>query len=182
MGDTPYGYCECGCGQQTNLAPKTKRSRGWVKGQPLRFVNGHQRRKHWPGHEIDESGCWIWTGRIRPDGYGIFERDHKSTLAHRLYYELHVGPIPGGLGLDHLCRNTSCVNPEHLEPVTGIENTRRGIAPPAENARKTHCPVGHPLSGENLYVAPKTGYRACKACRTQRRREQTERQRNARCA
>ena len=48
------------------------------------------------------------------------------VLAHRVYYERHVGPVPEGLELDHLCRNPGCVNPEHLEPVTHAENIRRG--------------------------------------------------------
>jgi len=64
---------------------------------------------------------WLWTGPIMANGYGKV----KNVLAHRASYELHVGPIPEGLEIDHLCRVRNCINPEHLEPVTGAENMRR---------------------------------------------------------
>lgn len=70
--------------------------------------------------------CWRWRGSIQANGYGRFRANGKTTYAHRAAYALFVGPIPDGLGLDHLCRNRWCVNPEHLEPVTQRENIRRG--------------------------------------------------------
>ena len=71
-------------------------------------------------------GCWLWTGWKNDRGYGNFEVDSTRTVkAHRFAYEVLVGPIPDGLTLDHLCRNPSCVNPEHLEPVTLRENIMR---------------------------------------------------------
>jgi hypothetical protein len=83
---------------------------------------------------------------------------------HRVAYELLVGPIPEGLELDHLCRNTRCVNPEHLEPVTGRENLMRAVSSwAAKNAAKTHCPQGHPYDEENTKVK-RDGGRACRAC------------------
>lgn len=39
------GFCECGCGQKTRIADKTVKRNGWIKGQPLRFIHGHNRRK-----------------------------------------------------------------------------------------------------------------------------------------
>jgi transcriptional regulator with XRE-family HTH domain len=76
--------------------------------------------------EVDANGCWIWLGRINGFGYGEIKCGERRLKAHRVSYEHHVGPIPEGLDLDHLCRVRPCVNPEHLEPVTRSENVRRG--------------------------------------------------------
>lgn len=121
---------------------------------------------------VDQSGdCWVWTaGRtVRGSaGYGVaLNRDGKSTVAHRIAYELLVGPIPNGLTLDHECRNRQCVNPAHLTPMTMRENVLRGIGPTAINAKKTHCPRGHPLEGENVYRYP-DGRRDCRTCQRER--------------
>ena len=71
-------------------------------------------------------GCWLWTLSVDGAGYGHHRRLDRSTVgAHRLSYEIHVGSIPDGLELDHLCSAPSCVNPAHLEPVTHRENMRR---------------------------------------------------------
>lgn len=75
---------------------------------------------------LDEaSGCWIWEGALHVYGYGKFYRNQKRDPAHRVGWELYKGPIPSGMVLDHLCRRKNCVNPDHLEPVTVAENTRR---------------------------------------------------------
>lgn len=71
------------------------------------------------------SGCWEWQGSRGPQGYGALRFQGKAWSPHRLAYTCLVGPIPDGLALDHLCRNPSCCNPEHLEPVTTAENNRR---------------------------------------------------------
>lgn len=120
----------------------------------------------WSKVEKTPNGCWNWTAGRSGDGYGNF----RSTRAHRWAYERLVGPIPAGLVIDHLCRNILCVNPAHLEPVSRRENVLRGLTLPASNAAKTHCPKGHPLSGNNLYVQPRTGKRRCKTCPDERRR------------
>lgn len=74
--------------------------------------------------------CWLWTASKTRNGYGMFgvSIDGKVTTspAHRWAYEMLVGPIPTGLQIDHLCRVRHCVNPAHLEPVTGTQNIRRG--------------------------------------------------------
>lgn len=76
------------------------------------------------GHD----GCWLWTDATSWNGYGRFYTGSRVMSAHRLSYELAVGPIPDGLQIDHLCRVRACVNPAHLEPVTLAENIRRGAA------------------------------------------------------
>lgn len=112
--------------------------------------------------EDPETGCWLWTG-ASANGYGRFMLRRRQTLAHRFSYEYFIGPIPEGLQIDHLCRTRGCVNPGHLEPVTPQENTLRGDTLPAANARKTHCPKGHPYDAENT-VTSSLGRRTCRAC------------------
>ena len=88
-------------------------------------------------------------------------RNH--LLAHRLAYEHWRGLIPPALVLDHLCRNPSCVNPNHLEAVPQIENLRRGHNVVSNRRREqTHCKRGHPFDEANTYV--RHGCRNCRAC------------------
>jgi hypothetical protein len=131
--------------------------------------------------KVDDSGdCWEWLAARNPNGYGAFRVDGQMRRAHRVAYELIVGPIPPGLRLDHLCRNRGCVNPEHLEPVTQRENIIRGVGPAmaaAHQQAKTHCPQGHPYSPENTYYYAPTNGRHCRECSRQRcRRRRAQRQ------
>jgi HNH endonuclease len=121
-----------------------------------------------------ETSCHVWIGPRNTDGYGHIQDKRRTIPAHRLAYEWARGPILKGMHLDHLCRNRSCVNPDHLEPVTCRENIMRGTAPPAQNAAKTHCKRGHPLSGENLYLT-RAGKRNCRTCQANRRKEERAR-------
>lgn len=110
------------------------------------------------------NGCWIWTGAINGAGYGSFYYKGRQVKAARWIYEQMVGPIPDGLVLDHyVCNNPRCVNPNHLRPCTQKKNVLRGFSPPAKNAKKTHCPQGHPYSEENTRL-DKYGGRHCKIC------------------
>lgn len=73
--------------------------------------------------------CWPWIGSTNQEGYGHIRKGGKYSAnlgVHRVAYELLVGPIPDGLEIDHLCRNTRCVNPAHLEPVSSMVNAQRG--------------------------------------------------------
>lgn len=110
-----------------------------------------QAARFWSKVEKTE-GCWIWIGarRGRNGCYGRFEVGGVAITAHRISYRELRGPIPSGMTLDHLCRVTLCVNPDHLEIVTGRENTLRGVGASATNARKTACPRGHPYDGVRL--------------------------------
>ena len=120
-------------------------------------------------------GCWPWTASGSRDGYGQFSADGRGVRAHRFAYELLVGPIPEGLQLDHLCRNPGCVNPAHLEPVTGWENTMRGNTPAAINAAKAYCAKGHPLDEGNTFVETypdgRFRQRRCLTCRREAQRK-----------
>lgn len=102
-------------------------------------------------------GCWEWTARREPKGYGRFHDGARRVMAHRFAYELLVGSIPDGLELDHLCLNTSCVNPAHLEAVTGEENRRR------QHSRLTECKRGHQFDAANT-IHRADGRRRCRAC------------------
>ena len=183
----PLGYCQCGCGGIPRIAPYNDRTRGWVKGQHISFVPGHNaagrkkphQTKHCPAcgivfkktspsrtangtycsfacsvvpaglhrrkemYVVDpESGCWIWILSTNQHGYARLRRNGKTQLAHRFFGEQKNGPIPAKKQLDHMCHNADrscaggplcrhrrCVNPDHLEPATNVENSRRGRNP-----------------------------------------------------
>lgn len=117
------------------------------------------------------TGCIVWIGSINNFGYGQFGHNGRLVMAHRWSYEDNVGPIPDGLELDHLCRVPSCVNPDHLEPVTHAENITRAIRAKGQ----THCKRGHDLAIHARIT--KAGSRDCRACERERaaiKREQVK--------
>jgi hypothetical protein len=153
-----------------NAQPKGHRivkrdSQGRIESRPLQD-------RFWALVDRHRDGCWLWMGSRMHNGYGQFKKypDGRSQSAHRVAYELAIGPIPQGLDLDHLCRVRHCVNPEHLDPVSRGENLRRSpLTGPGMNIRKTACPKGHSYATDN------DGHRYCPTCKTERRKGKCDR-------
>jgi hypothetical protein len=125
-------------------------------------------------YAISETGCWEWTGALNNKGYGKLCVNGKQIFAHRASYALHVGPIPPGSVICHLCDNPRCVNPDHLFAGTMLDNTRDMIAKGrAVHPTKEFCVRGHALSGANLYFPP-SGGRQCRVCKSDRKRERRD--------
>jgi len=115
---------------------------------------------------VQPNGCWLWTLAVDKDGYGSFkvgsrtDSSRRNVRAHRWSYETFVKPLDDDMVPDHLCRTPGCVNWAHLEAVTPVVNTQRG-----SRATATHCPYGHPYTGENLLIIKSSGRRRCRTCR-----------------
>jgi hypothetical protein len=119
------------------------------------------------GGDVDT--CWLWTGAIQTNGYGSFGTgNNRSVLAHRYSYESMRSEIPAGLQIDHLCRVRQCVNPWHLEPVTGRVNILRSTNFSAVNARLEACRRGHAFTEENTFI--RQNRRHCRICTRERNR------------
>ena len=140
------GICECGCGQPTKISPRNQSQRGYVRGQPRRFVHGHGRSK--PGFEnkvelarrfdqfVDiraDDACWPWLGASDPCGYGQMCVNGRIERAHRLAWLLSNGEIEENLRVLHRCDNPPCVNPAHLFLGTQLENVRDCITKKRNN-------------------------------------------------
>lgn len=117
------------------------------------------------------SGCLPWTGHCSKAGYGLVMLAEAGVCkAHRVAWTVARGPIPEGLTIDHVrargCELRSCCNVEHMELVTLDENKRRARS---RNRELTHCPAGHPYTGDNLKVT-RQGWRVCRTCDNERMR------------
>jgi hypothetical protein len=128
------------------------------------------------------SGCWEWRGWVGPHGYGTIAADGSGpTLrAHRVSYEYFIGPIPEGFQLDHLCHNTRCVNPEHLEAVTAEVNCERRRRQNQHDG-KPACLRGHAFTVENAAI-DRSGHRRCRTCRRLRDAERVKAERESKAA
>jgi hypothetical protein len=172
-------------------------SRGWCQAHYTRWRRygdplggGPERRSHlepaerfWSYVDRNGDGCWLWRGYVAQDGYGranFSQLSPSPLMAHRVSYQLTlgVGSIPEGLQLDHLCRVRNCVNPAHLEPVTGWVNTMRGQTPAARFAARSVCAQGHAFDAANTRIR-RDGSRACRACHRQYQQEYLRRKAGA---
>lgn len=126
-------------------------------------------------------GCLVWTGRRNEWGYVQLKMAGSMRLAHRVAYELARGSLSDELVIDHLCHtrdkqcpgglaceHRACLNPDHMEPVTHAENTRRA------GHRKANCRHGHAFTPKNTYIDPK-GHRYCRTCGAATKRRSYER-------
>lgn len=135
---------------------------------------------------VTPNGCWEWTGRCLPGGYGVVAQKGNSRLpgritilAHRLAYEVWVGPLSPHEEVRHSCDNPPCFRPMHLDKGTHKQNmddmAQRGrstkgrpVGAALAHSLKTHASCGHPFTPDNTYVAPGTGARSCLRCRRER--------------
>lgn len=108
----------------------------------------------------DINGCLIWQGSKTPDGYGNITIDGVLYYTHRIILKVKNGKWPKTT--DHLCRNKSCQNEDHLEDVSYSENNRRMWKTAWRRPQKV-CKRGHELTDENSII--RNGRRSCKKCK-----------------
>src|SRR3990167_1867066 len=145
-----------------------------MKAVLVTFGDNRLPKRFWSKVMKQDNGCWIWIGCKVRGGYGRFAMTQKirNKMAHRISYEDLIGEIKTNLELDHLYRNPSCVNPNHLEQVTSRENTLRSpIARAALNARKVRCLNGHLFNKKNTYYVNNRNIRMCRVCAKLRMRK-----------
>lgn len=144
------GLCQCGCGQPTPVAARNRPERQQVKGEPIKFLHGHNRRRgsladrFWAkvDHSAGTDACWPWTATLHRTGYGQISLGRGNILkAHRVAWELTYGEIPPGLFILHRCDNPPCCNPAHLVPGTCADNAADMVA------------KGRSLTGERNHAA-----------------------------
>lgn len=143
--------------------------------KPIPCLTDNQAERFWSYVEVHHpAGCWEWIGGKDRLGYGGFYVGRSYFTAHRLAYGILIGD-PGNLCVDHLCRNRSCVNPDHLEPVSHLENMRRGYTYAAQNRNKRFCQHGHEFTEVNTHVI--NGSRRCRTCAKIKARIETAKRR-----
>jgi len=172
----PKGRCSvAGCeGVPAARQLCSKHYQRWWRRGSLELAPGYEPRtlqQRLEAKIVKGPGCWTWMGSHDPEGYGKISVRSRMTNAHRIAYQIYVGPIPEAYEVDHLCRNRGCVNPAHLEAVPKPVNIARGEGAAARYARRTHCKHGHEYTPANTRLS-RTGTRQCRECerlRTRRR-------------
>lgn len=148
-----YGKCQCGCGKDAPLAKSTRKHYGTIKGKPQRFCLGHVNfgQHHYKYRTLREAfekqvhigkrdACWL-ARTTDGNGYGLISFWGKQHYAHRVAYELFVGPIPEGHLVRHQCDNRPCANPSHLLTGTDQDNSN-------DKVKRGRQARGHGLRGE----------------------------------
>lgn len=155
-------YCECGNAKmkqakrcQACYRTNVLNSR-WTAPPEERFWEKVDKNGPVPVHRLDLGACWLWTGALSSGGYGHFWDGTKVIPAFHFL-------TPGQGVRDHLCRTRACVNPSHIEFVTHRINLLRGVGASARNAKKSHCPQGHPYDADNTRLSGR-GFRICRTC------------------
>lgn len=169
--------CGCGCGDLATPGRRFIIGHRTFKRQPLveRFWLKVDQNGPIPEHRPDLGPCWLWLGLLNPGtGYGRLHRSNTEAPrvlnAHAYSYILARGPVPKGCELDHLCRVRACVNPDHLDPVTHLENFLRGNHPMAILCRSGVCKRGHERNAANTYWRKGTNKVVyCRPCRREAR-------------
>lgn len=98
-------------------------------------------------------GCWLWKAGRDKDGYGMF-RWSGGHRASRYAFFLSRERMPQNFVL-HRCDNPLCVRPDHLFEGTAKDNSEDMVHKGRSarfQAKKTHCPIGHPYLGHNVIV------------------------------
>lgn len=164
-------FCACGCGAMVGQSKYVKGHNMRVQSRPMipvevRFCKYVSK----DGSLWNGTPCWNWTGAKTGLHYGMIRTGGKGSpmiSAHIQSYIIAGRIIPDGMVLDHLCRNPSCVNPDHLEPVTSRINTLRGVSPMVLLHLSNKCKQGHVLTPENTYIinSKREGItRRCRIC------------------
>ena len=130
--------CECGCGKNAPISSCTSKAKGYIKGQPCRFIKGHsnsvrngkteKERFFNKVNKNTNSFCWEWLGHIDTHGYGQFWSKGKKIKAHRFSYNLFKGSIQNKFLVCHTCDNRKCLNPDHLWLGTHKDNSKDCVA------------------------------------------------------
>lgn len=170
---------------QREWARQRRRSEGRPEKQKARKAHAEASYASFVDQRGDDE-CWPWKGSRSKKNYGQFGNGRAgSILAHRYGYETLIRPLEPGETVDHICHNRdqacpagdacehrACQNPAHWEAVPGVVNVARGKSFSAVNARKTHCPQGHELTPENVYLVHGGRSRQCKTCTKERAAKQ----------